>query len=88
MTLPEIADRINGLFHRYGLDHDVVQIVHHDPPYGVVHLSGEEMHTTFTEIAIIDAHDPGTMSLLLASLDYIFATFFDVHPPTDQLRLF
>lgn len=111
VTLQQIAERINGLFRQYGLDHDVVTVAAYVPPYGTVHIDPLHQHrldprenepdpmewrtlpepivtTVYEEIIIIDADDAEKMGLLFASLDHIFATFFDVHPPTDQLRLF
>lgn len=101
MTLPEIAESINGLFRKYGLDHDVVAVrvptvIHLDPrenepdpmKWRNVPRLPVDVGSPVSEITFIHGADRDQMDLFLSTLEYIFQEYFAVHPPTDQLRLF
>jgi hypothetical protein len=97
MTLPEIAEAMNALFRKYGLDHDVVAV---KALTGTIHLDPRENEpdpmkwrptpntAAVPEIAFIGGHDVSQMSLLYSTLSYVFEGFFEAHPPSDQQRLF
>lgn len=96
MTLQETADRINALFRTYGLDHDVVELVPHiggplrlDPrenePDPMKWRTVDDVRQSLT---FIDGTDESSMDLLYQTLSYVFDTYFERYPPTDQLRLF
>jgi hypothetical protein len=97
MTLPEIAEAMNALFRKYGLDHDVVAV---KALTGTIRLDPRENEpdpmkwrptpttTAVPEIVFIRGHDEAQMELLLTTLDFVFQGYFETHPPSDQLRLF
>jgi hypothetical protein len=100
VTLQETADRINALFHTFGLDHDVVE-VQALTTLGGIRLDEREnepdpnkwravarITPPMQSIVLINASDESSMDLLFQTLSYVFDTYFERYPPTDQLRLF
>ena len=97
MTLPEVAEGINALFRRYGLDHNVVVIketlpIMVDPRETEPDPMKWRNPPTFGDpvegIVLEDCTDIDKMELLLTTLTYVFDVFFEVEPETDQGRLF
>lgn len=102
-TLQEVADDINALFRKYGLDHDVVAVrtTIVSPP-NPIHLDPRENESDlmkwrsvpgldavqWEEVVLHDSTDTDRMRLLLTTLQYVFDVFFQVQPPSNQLRLF
>ena len=94
--LHDVANEINALFRRYGLDHDVVKVVEAtgiyldprenepDPRKWTARPTGQVKQT----LIFIDADDVAKMDILLTSLNYVFDVFFEQVPPTGQMRLF
>ena len=96
MTLTEVADRINELFDRYGLDHPVVAVnekmpIFLDPRENEPDITKWRSRPTpdaYPQLVLLDGGNVGAMENLLQTLTYVFDVFFEVQPPTDQGRLF
>jgi hypothetical protein len=97
MTLTEVAEGINALFTRYGLDHDVVSIkdtlpIRLDPRENEPDPAKWRNLPSFGDptegIVLEDCTDIDRMELLLTTLTYVFDVFFEVQPETGQGRLF
>jgi hypothetical protein len=99
MTLTEIADRINALFHRYGLDHDVVAVRvlgvritldprENEPDITKWRATDRLVRAPQEQVVFTSADDEEAMALLLATLTFVFDVFFEVQPETGQGRLF
>jgi len=91
-----VAQEVNALFRRYGLDHDIVRVVESmpifldprenepDPRKWTARPTGQPIQT----LVFLDGQDADKMDLLLFTLTTVFDVYFEVNPPTDQMRLF
>jgi hypothetical protein len=95
-TLHEVADAINALFDRYGLDHPVVAVketlpirldVRENEPDPMKWRAAERAMPADC-IVLENCDDVPAMELLLTTLTYIFDVYFEVQPPSEQRRLF
>lgn len=99
MTLTETADRINSLFRRYGLDHDVVGVKsigvrirldprENEPDITKWRATDKLVRAPEQQMVLVSGDDPEAMELLLTTLTFVFDVFFEVQPETPQGRLF
>src|SRR5437764_13699230 len=98
MTLAETSERINALFHRYGLSHDVVAVRtqgvritlderENEPDIMKWRATDKLKRAPQEQLVLIGADDPDAMELLLTTLTYVFDVYCEVQPKTGQGRL-